>query len=440
MKTPNLRNEKGVAMMMALITFMVLSVLIGELAYESGVYSGVVWKQVDQVRATLLARSALRMSILQIKAAEKAKEKVKTLGLGSVGDGLTDQIWKTPLILPPPSPPGLSEVDKEGLAKFEKSLGLGGTISSSIVGENGRLNLNQLVWVKEKAPTGDGGAGEKKGEKIGEEGVMNPEKRKELQEANKRSYAQIIEQILQNERQTNNSFRDSYATVTGESLVGNLMAWMSPDVKTDGDNRDKGEYYARLEPNRYSIKNAPLWSESELHMIKGFDDTLSSLIGNNFTVQPTGGVNVNDASPTLLRGLIPELGDAEVEKVLKRRSTESEGGAFKDAKDFWEFLNTLGDYSGAKKRLEDAGIAILEKETSYRITINAQSGSVKKSWTALVGPQPPQVDAPDPNQPKTDKPAVGIESSEEDIKKDQEKKKQESSDANTLNIIYLKAD
>jgi type II secretory pathway component PulK len=430
-----IKNQKGVAMMMALITFLVLSILIGELAYETGVYNGVVWRQADQLRARLLARSALRLALLQIRAAEKAKEKAKSINLP---ESITDQIWQTPLILPPPAPPGLGVEETKSLEEFTKNLGLDGSLAVSISGENGRLNLNQLVWVKEKQ------TGELVG---GQRPALTEEKRKELQQTTKQSFAKMITELLETKRQSDDTFRDKYGSITGETLVGNILAWMDPNQLIDGDNREKKDYYSRFEPTPYSLKDAPLFSESELYMVKGFDDSLVDLFSENFTTQTTGGLNVNDASPNLIQALIPEIGENEIDQIQKRRSDEKLGGKFKDAKDFWEFLNTFGNFEDAKKRLDEQGIAILEKESSYRVIITAKSGSTTKTWFAKIGPMPPKIeaaatDAPNPNQPNPAPLDLGKSAEElaEQAQKNEEQKKKNSTQSNSLNIIYLKGD
>jgi hypothetical protein len=111
------------AMLMALMTMVVLAILAGELIYQSGVYSSVVFRQRDQLRATLLARSGLRLALLQLHAAKKAKGKVKEMGLGD-NVSAVDKIWQTPLVLPPPPIPGLSGIDTATRNAFSNSLGM----------------------------------------------------------------------------------------------------------------------------------------------------------------------------------------------------------------------------------------------------------------------------------------------------------------------------
>jgi type II secretory pathway component PulK len=429
-------------MMMAMVTFLVLSILVGELAYETGVYNGVVWRQVDQLRTRLLARSGLRLALLQVRAAEKAKEKAKALGLGD-GNSLTDMIWKTPLVLPPPAPGGLGVNETQALDAFGKSLGLDGTVSVSIAGENGRINLNQIVWAQAKKPA----SGEPAPVPVGGQPPATAEQKKKALEGSRRTIATILNQLLEAKRSSDEAFRDRHGSTTGELLVGNLAAWMDPLTNEDGEGRQKKEYYSRLEPAPYAVKEAPLFSETELYMVKGFDDSLARLVADNFTVQSTGGVNVNEATPELLRAILPEASDVEIERIIARRTDAAQGGAFKDAAEFWAFLETVGNFGDAKNRLAEQGISILEKETSYRVVIAAQSGNASRSWVALIGPKPPTVDPEAPKAPgEVPAPAVSpggdLAGSFEDNAKaaDEANKNKAKNSSNSLNIIYLKAD
>jgi type II secretory pathway component PulK len=439
MKT--LRNQKGVAMMMAIGTMLVLGILAAELVYQTEVYNSTVFHQRDELRARLMARSGLRLAVLQITAAEKAREKIKSMNLGA--DSLADQIWQTPLILPPPPLPGLGVAETDALETFKKSLAFDGSLSTSISGESDRLNLNQLVWVsKEQAQkAATGGATDGKGTVVGgTTPALSPEKKKELLESVKKGFVDVVDQMLQQKRQTDDDFRDRYAIVTAETLIGNLVAWMDPETKLDGDNRDKEDYYSRVEPYPYAIKNAPLASESELVSVKGFDDTLAQLFSDNFTIQSTNGLNVNKAPVSLIRALIPELSEEDAEKISKRRNDITLGGPFSNADDFWKFIEPMVRLEEVKKRFEERGLKILESESSYRVIVTAKSGGATKTWVARVGPGAPEVQQEN-QQPGATKPPAGLEGPLEDAVKAAENKTDSAKNSSkTPNIIYLKAD
>jgi type II secretory pathway component PulK len=412
MKQARLKNQRGVAMLMALITMFMLAIIAGELVYQSGVYTNVVFRERDELRAQLLARSGMRLALLQLRGTQKAKVKAKAMGLG---DNLTivDQIWQTPLILPPPDLPGLSTSDTAELKKFRDSLGLEGTISVSIQGENGRMSINQLVWPL-GGEVGSGGVqGVKGGTQVDnatglqvqnpnqqtavKQGPQSAEQIKEAQKKVHDSFVELFNNMLEKKRQDDDDFRNKYPNITGEMITGNIQAWEDPNTQNDGDGRDKNDFYSRAEPSPYMPKNAPIASTSEYHMIKGLDETIAKLVEDNFTVQATSSLDVNKASLLLIHSLIPDLTPDSLDRLGKRRTDDTQGGPFKDDKDFWAYLNTLGRYDDAKAALTKKGITILGSDTTYHAVVMGNSGVATKTWLADIGALPP----PDPQATQT---------------------------------------
>lgn len=441
MRNKLLRSQRGVAMMMALITMLVLSILVAQLVYETGVYHRVVFNQVDQLRAELLAKSGLKLALLQIQASKKAADKLKSLTGGGSGN-LVDEIWQAPLILPPPAPSSLGEAEKKSLDAFNAELALSGRVSVSISGESDKLNLNQLVWISKAAAASGQTGGKASGGDVVGGASLTPEQQQEALKAVRASFVTLADQLLQNKKFDDDEFRNRYSTLTGEQLIMNLTAWMDPEAKMDGDNRSKEDYYARVEPDPYSIKNAPLYSMTELPMVKGFDDPIAELFENNFTVLSTSGINPNKASAELLRALIPELSKDEAEKVIQRRSDPTQGGPFSSGDDFWNFLNTLGDFKQTKQQLDSKGLKFVTEETAYRVSVSASSGDTQKTWLALVGVLPPTLNQSTQAQAGSQAP-FDISKSAEDLAKekaDKDKQKQGNDSSAPPAIIYLKAE
>ena len=337
-----LKQESGIAMLMALSTMVILGILAAELVYETEIYHSMVFQQRDQLRAKLLVKSALKLAKMQLVAAKKAKSKAKSFGV-TISPEMIDQIWQTPLILPPPAPPGLSKNDTEALDKFKTSLGLEGSLTVTISGESDRLNLNQLVMVSQEqlAAAATNGV-TRNGTVIGITGPGGTtpslqDQKLAAQKNTEQAFVDTLKEILDQKKKTDDKFREQFATLNAETLILNLVAWMDPNTLVDGDNIDKNEYYPRLD-TPYGIKNAPLASESELYMVKGFDDVLTKLFTENFTVQNTTSLDVNKASLTLINALIKELDPMDLDRLNKRRTDPGAGGPFAKADDFWKFL------------------------------------------------------------------------------------------------------
>ena len=438
----SLRNSRGVAMLMALTTMVILGLLVGELVYEVGVYNSLVFRQRDQFRAELLAKSALRIAILQLHATQLSKAKMKTMGLE---ESMADKIWQTPLILPPPTPPGLGPSDTEALAAFKKSLGLEGMMAVVILPESDKLSLNNLVWLNAGKTTNASTNDQTKGGTLAggnNPAPLTPEKQKEALKAARNDYVNILKGIIDQKKESDDKFREKYQNLNPEVLIGNLVAWMDPNTTVDGDGADKKDYYSKLEPP-IGIKEGPLTSESELHLIKDFDDTIVKIFTENFTVQSTSSLNVNKASVNLIRALIPELEAQDAEKIIKRRENIDQGGPFASESDFWKFIEPFfgSRFQEVKKHFSEKGIKILDSENAFRVIVTGESGAATKTWVASIGPPPPDPqDAKSPTAPGTTKPP-DISKPADQIAKDTEKKEPAKGDDNKLpTVLYLKTD
>ncbi|NUM88031.1 MAG: general secretion pathway protein GspK, partial [Bdellovibrionales bacterium] len=352
--------------------------LVAELVYQTGVYQRVVYNQIDSLRAQTLARSALKLARLQLTASQKAQEKLKNLGSAADLAPLVNRIWQTPVVLPPPVPPGATLAATQVIQEFGKNLGLNGRISVTIQGEGNKLNLNRLVWVMEQKKKTSGPVAISGGD-------SNEPPEEEKLRQNKERFQGILDQLLENRRKNDESFREAYTYVRAEDLVNQLEAWMSPKIAVANEE----DSYSLGVPEPYAIKNAPLASLSELHMVKGFEDPIVSLVSDNFTATLSDGVNVNQVSRDLLASLLPELDERALNAVIERRSDMSRGGPFKSADEFWSFLDTQGDFKALKDEAAKRGVNFVTEETSYRVLISAESGNSKATWVAWLGNLPP---------------------------------------------------
>ena len=418
-----MRNQRGVAMLMAIIAMTILAILTAELVYQVGVYQRMVYNQVDDLRAQHLALSALRLAKLQLTAVQKGKTKLKNLGAKNL-DSLINRIWQTPLILPPPTPKELGVSARDALKKFEQNLGLNGRLSVQIFGESDRINLNQLVWppdIKKQQSGVQGGVAVG-----GDTSVSDEEKQKIIHER----FKILIENIIDKKKQNDNIFRERYASLQVDDLLLNLEAWMSPKVAVANEEN----VYTSGVAEPYGIKNAPLQTMTELHMVKGFDDDLVTLFNEYFTTTLSDGVNINKASADLIHSLLPELDDRTLETIIKRRTDANLGGAFEDIDAFWKFLDTQGDYKDLKENAAERGVVLTTKETSYRVVVTSESSNARKTWVAIFGPTPPDLNSKtQPNTPNIDAPAANSSDASNDKNKNE-------NDNEIPNILYLKTD
>ncbi|MBI3535392.1 MAG: hypothetical protein HY072_07930, partial [Deltaproteobacteria bacterium] len=147
----NRKHQTGIALFMVLAAMSVLSVLVTEFSYVSQVNQRIAYDSLDQLKAHYLAKSALKLSLLRLKAYQNVNGLFNPSG-GSAGaipavpKQLLDQIWSMPLIFPIPTMiPGLTMTQKDAIEKFQKDSGLEGSFSAVIESDSARYNLNLLL-------------------------------------------------------------------------------------------------------------------------------------------------------------------------------------------------------------------------------------------------------------------------------------------------------
>ncbi len=109
-----------------------------------------------------------------------------------------------------------------------------------------------------------------------------------------------------------------------DSLLDCLEDWIDRD-DLQKLNGAEDPYYTSLDPP-YRAANRPLRALGELNLVKGWKEVLDlrlqdgSSILDFLTIAPTGGrINVNTASPIVLRTLSPEIDEAIAEQVVTLR-------------------------------------------------------------------------------------------------------------------------
>ena len=367
------KNEAGIAVMLALVTITVLSVLAAELIYETQIYKRIIFNSVDRLQSYHLAKTGLKLARLQLLAAKKAKAGLKKLGSAApVSMAEVEMIWRLPLTLPPPIFPDASLALRTKLESLKKELDLGNaTININISGESGKIPLNSLIW-KPSIPR------RRRPPPNPPVPPPNPDKNENPMS---NTVIEILTELISQKKDTDEDFYDQYEYLDPTVLVENLTAWMNINIKTDGDNIPKESYYEEQDPP-YHVKNAPLYSFSELRMVKGFEDKLISFLEEYFTATLSEGININTIEEKLFKSLFPSLEEEDVEAFITRR----EATTFTDIKDFWKFMKEEFEYTDEdKEELEKKGILFTVDETSYRALVEIETNYAKRTWLAYFG-------------------------------------------------------
>jgi general secretion pathway protein K len=348
-----LRNsQSGVALLMAVMTLSLLLFIAIDVQYDATVDYVVAQQQVNRIKAYYAAKSGIELSLLRIMLYKQAVAAMgNAMGAGNLS--MLDPIWQFPFMWPPTAiataDTKMTEVDKDMIKSSVTDSLMEAQYTTQITPEGGHIDINDL------------GSDIKGFKKLMKDQVLK---------------------IFTSELEQNEAFRKKYAGYRFEELVNNISDYIDED--SDGQNgsdeaspyRDIDDKDTKMPPNR------PLRTLDELHMVAGMNEDFYNLLASRVTVFGTKGVNVNYASPEILKALDPSMTDTAVSKAVERRGNPKLGGPFKDDKDFFGFLQGYGVNT---KAMEEAKMPLLyDMEFNFRIVSDGLAANVKREITVVT--------------------------------------------------------
>jgi general secretion pathway protein K len=302
------RNQKGVALIIAIFSLILMIFIANEVSYDSSVEYLVASQQVNRLKAYYAAKAGVEISLLRILVFKKL--------LAAFGDQLkgnesmVDPVWQFPFSWPPALPDDLSGTDKDNIQKVVKDSWMDAKYVATIASEGSRIDINDL-------------------------GAFMPEG-KGLRDATK---AQVLK-IFTNQMQNDEVFRRKWGAFNFEELVNNMVDWADEDTESLNGGDEK-RYYPDAHSD-FIPPNKPYKTVEELHMVAGMNEEFYKLLKDRITVYGTKGINVNYCSGDVLKALDERITDNVITAIMKRRNDPNQGGFFKDETDFYSFLDSQG--------------------------------------------------------------------------------------------------
>ncbi len=382
-------ESSGIALFLVIAAMTMLAVLVTEFTYVAQVNSRLAYDGLDQIRAHYVAKSALKISLLRLKAYKSAKGMMGQGGgagaaVGAamgITPGMLDKIWSFPFIYPFPELPGMTMTQKDSLKKFQKESGLPGKFTANIDSESSKYNLNSLLQAYVPAqPTPSPSPSSNSPNPTptpSPSASAGPDPK-----AQQESFGQFLSDIMKNRFETDQDFAVEYRDFRIEELVDNIIAWVDRTYQA----RPTG---AAID---YKPKKAPFYSLSELHMIPKMDDKLYDLFSPNLTVLPTSGINVNKVNKVTLMALVTGMTKDEADLFFKFRDATDQDNLFKETENFFKYLqqnvasfhNSSSEINTYKENLKKRGIVFIVEETSFKVTVQAQVGNATRLIEAWV--------------------------------------------------------
>jgi general secretion pathway protein K len=285
----NREGERGVALLMVLVSVALLGAVVNEFQDNANVSLQLAYAARDELRAHYLARSAVNISRLLLHIQKTYIDPYRR-------QGINVQLWKLPIVdsgtlegllstgsvlsalgigdgktaqsiarEPRPSKSGAKD-------KSQGFVALGGTFSSEIESENGKINVNaccapaQIEVLRRQL-----------------EGLFLPSQ-----------YNPFFE-----ERKADGQF------TSREDQISAIVDWVDPDTQKSGlQGGFEDDHYQRL-ADPYKSKNAKLDTLQELFLVRGMDDDMIHAFGQRLTIY--GGqyvVNVASADAEVIKAMV----------------------------------------------------------------------------------------------------------------------------------------
>ncbi len=333
-----INNRRGIAIITAIAALTLMTYLAMEVMYDTHVEYLVNAQQINRIKAYYAARSGIDVSLLRLKMYQSI---VSKLGKNLPADGMVDEIWKFPFMWPLEIPKDVNSVDTGQINEAIKESTMDATFITKITDEGSRIDINDL-----NSPS------------------------KTLRDITRR---QILN-LFKNKMDHDEAFARRYSGYRFEELVNNITDWGS-NKSASLNSSDKKSYYKTLTGSDDFPPNRGFRTLYELRLVKDMTDDFFAILEKNITIYGLKGINPNTAPKAVIQAIDPGITDEIYAEIVKRLSTPAEGGPFKDANDFWQFLQSRG----AALTVPQADVPIVTSGLfSFRISSIGNFGSSRR--------------------------------------------------------------
>ncbi|HAG91569.1 MAG TPA: general secretion pathway protein GspK [Bdellovibrionales bacterium] len=354
MNRPGLKNQRGVALLMALMALTLLIWISVELSYDTSVDYVVAANEVNEVKAYYAAKAGVELSLLRIHLYKMAMESLGAQ-LGPQAKML-DLIWSFPMMWPPtiPEDSKATEVDRSMInAAVGESL-MDAQYATSIFAEGGRIDINDL------------------GSQV-----------KVLAQGTKEQLLKVFRSELEH----NEDFNKKYSGYNFEELLNNIADYVDFDTESrnGGDERSQYKDLKLSDDVEVYPPNRSFITLDELNMVAGMNDDFYKILKPRITVYGVKGFNVNHATKEMYMALDPTMTEEAVEAVVKRINDPNEGGPFPSKGCKESFLQFISGFGVDVRALEESALPfICDAEVNFRIVSDGVAIRSRKSITAIT--------------------------------------------------------
>lgn len=346
-----IRNQKGIALLIALFAVTVLTFVAVELSYDVSIEYIISNKEYHRLKAYYAAKAGIELSRFRIYIYKQALSQFKGNLAGK--QHLVDMIWNFPFVWPVVLPEAVGRVEREQIqGVISESLMSDVQYTTQISSEGSKIDVNDLASESEI-----------------------------LRDMTKLQLTQIFEYSIQADEPFGRQL--SEANTDYEMIIDNIKDWVDEDQNGERGGDEGHPYRDMISENNLEIRlppNRPFRTMQEVKMVSGVSDKIYNFLKPHITVYGNKGINPNYANDHVLRSLDPYITDEVITQIKEKRSDPAQG-LFQDANDFYGFLDQFID----TRALRDSKIPFyFDAEHNFVIKSTGVSRGVQKDIIAVV--------------------------------------------------------
>ncbi len=330
-----LRNERGMALIIALAAVSLIFYLVTETTYETVIEYKLSSSMVNDLKAHYAARAGIEMSLLRLQIYKKAVHQFgKTLGPNS---SVLNQIWQMPFVWPPVIPNEAQRIDREAIKEIVKESLMKSSYITTITDGGSKIDLSDL-----DSPS------------------------KTLKQSIHRQLLNVLYNKIDNDPDwsDNNSFDP-------EQIVDNIQDWVDKDEQTT-DGGSESSLYTDYKEGQWP-PNRTFRTIEELRLVSGVTENIYQLLAPQVTIYGFKGINVNLVAKEVFQSFSSEITDELAEQIVEYRDDPQLHGPFKSEKDFLQFMS------------EQIGVTLNQKDDSkIPIVVDAVHNFIIKSTASFA--------------------------------------------------------
>lgn len=309
-KETTLKNNKGVAILLAIFTTTIILYLVMEVTYQTNVEYVINANSINRLKAYYAAKAGVEFSLLRIKIYQKVNQQFGSQ-IPAAQKKLLDLIWSFPFAWPPIMPSEISSVDKDLINKSVKESKLEGSFRTDIFDEGSKIDINDL-----DSPS----------------------------QVIRENTQKLLLGLFESKKENDEKWAKTHDEAEYKKLINNIIDWEDKDQTglNGGDERSLYEEMHRKYETDVSLPpNRGFRTVDELRLVAGMTEEYFNLLKNNITIYGMKAINPNYASQDVIKSLDASITNEIVSEVMKHRDPMS-GTPFTNAQEFWDFLFQKG--------------------------------------------------------------------------------------------------